>query len=186
MIADRIENDSDALRELAGWILRDGIDCDHLENYMRALLAKHLVELSASCRYGAMKAIECCTGLGSMGVAGYFCEMATRIDSRSSPIGQSSFQSCDRSTAFGSAPARNSDLDVSVSSDRFSRLPELIAAVAFTTVGLLLIPADGGDVTLRALAASLYLAIGFIHAGVAIHSAWRNAHAKHMKLRSVR
>ncbi len=190
MIIDRIDNESDSLRELARWILRDGIDCDHLEDYMRSLLDGHLIELNASCRYGAMAAVECCAGLGAVDVARYLREIALQIECENSAVRRPRMLTgghglpLEVPTKRRLEPIQNITSYVLESGSRFSWLPELIASVAFITVGILLMPAEYGNEHLRILAASMYVIVGVTHAGVAIYSAWRPAHPEAAKLQS--
>jgi hypothetical protein len=190
MIIDRIDNDSDALRELARWILRDGIDCDRLEDYMRSLLDGPLIELNASCRYGAMAAVECCAGLGALEVARYLREIALHLECENPAVRRPRMLTgchglpLEVSTKRRLEPIQNITSYVLESGSRSSWLPELIASVAFITVGILLMPAECGNEHLRILAASMYVIVGVTHAGVGIYSAWRAAHPEAAKLQS--
>jgi len=66
---DHEETAATAMRMLAQWVLRDGIDSDHLEAYMRELLSSRLVELPALCRLEATVTARCFAGLPAREVA---------------------------------------------------------------------------------------------------------------------
>jgi hypothetical protein len=185
MIANCTESASDALRELAGWLVRDGIDADHLEVYMSQLLHHQLMELHASCRFQAMEVVRQGATLSAAGVAARLCSVADGIDNgnfanelgRTAGRRVSSSHVQRRQRPTDSAKA-GSDHTSALSGGALSWLPEVIGAAAFTTIALLLMPSECGDFSLRVMAASMYGLVGLTHAAVAIHSAWQSVHAQ--------
>ncbi len=185
MIAPCTESASDALRELAGWLVRDGIDADHLEVYMSQLLHHHLMELHASCRFQAMEVIRQGATLIAAGVAARLRSVADGIENGNfaNELGRtaehrvlsSHFQRRQRPVASAKA---GSDHTSVLSDGALSWLPEVIGTVTFTTIALLLMRTECGDFSLRVMAASMYGLVGLTHAAVAIHSAWQSVHAQ--------
>jgi hypothetical protein len=175
MCGDGTKSAPRALRELAQWVLREGIDSDHLEDYMQCLLSSNLIELHASCRYEAMVIARRFAGLGAVDVACHLRQTAFEIERRSLVSGPSIGQNlCCKSINVSSKP-RGSELiparlkKISECKLQISSVPELIAAVAFTTVGILLMSDGFGDVTLRAMAVSMCGVVVLIYAAAVIH-----------------
>jgi hypothetical protein len=183
MTADRTEKTSDELRELARIVVRDRIDAAHFAAYMQGLLANHLIELDATCRCEAMKLCQHCSDLSDLELAGHLYETAAAIERGGSSSGRSLNRVCGQ-LAYGKSRQQLLELaqgqrrSFQASRKRVSWFPEIIAAVAFLTVGVFLLrPNEYGDLTLRLIASGVCGLVGIANAVVAIHAAWQNAHA---------
>jgi hypothetical protein len=183
MSGDDTETPSQALRELARLVARDGVDSDHLEEYMRRLLSKHLIELHSACRYEARVVALGFTGLDAPDVAGHLCERACELEQNSAALASSASQrwrqQSVRPISIISAirPIRARPFEVPVRWHLSLWLPQLIAAVVCIGVGVsLLLCIECDDSTLRLMAASACGLLGFIYATEGIRSAWRSAH----------
>jgi hypothetical protein len=182
MTVKETESAPQALRELAGWVIRDHVDSEHLGGYMCRLLNEHLVELHASCRYEAMVVARCFAGLGPMEVASELCRRAWELERtpaayatcppwgvrhKASPTGAQGrmTNSIQRRSRAGQACGY-----------RFKWFPELIAATVYTAVGVWLLWFDPGDDLLRLTAAGGFGLLGFISAAEAILVTRRDPH----------
>lgn len=76
----RQETVSHALRDLADRILRDSVDSDRLEAYVRQLLETHLVELHTACRREVPLLAHCVVKLGPQELATILRETANDFD----------------------------------------------------------------------------------------------------------
>jgi hypothetical protein len=151
-------------------VLRDGIDSEHLAEYMQRLLTDDLIELDAACRRQANELCHTPSVLSSLDLAGHFYEAAVDLERASA-----SHQTDGRRFPPG-APQRSRS--IAMGRERVSPLPEIVAAMAFTAAAAFLFrPEEGGDVPLRLIASGMFGLISLAHASVAIHEVWQNAHA---------
>lgn len=143
MCGDSQEAAPQALRELAHWVVRDGIDSDHLDGYMHTLLSDRLVELHAECRLQAIAVVRSCGGLGPRDVASRLCEVAREIERVGPTHGESS--------EFGFRPrilpahamaqadcvaAERRPGDVRHPAEHASYMPEFIVSILFMAIGM--------------------------------------------------
>ncbi|MDB5293190.1 MAG: hypothetical protein JWL69_4431 [Phycisphaerales bacterium] len=182
MSSDDIETASQALRELARWVIRDGVDSDHLEDYMLGLLNKHLIELHATCRYQAPVVARCFAGLPARDLAAHLCRSACELERTRSALGTLTPRKLPQqptnpvSARRRGGPIQGRPSDVPECGHLCSWFPELVAALVFSTLGVLLLKICD-DSALGLVAASGIVCLGLIYTLAAIHLAWRNAHA---------
>ena len=183
MTSDDTETDSQALRELARWVIRDGVDSDHLEDYMRGLLGNHLIELHASCRYQAMVVTRCFAGLTAQEVAARLRENARELERTRAALRASTRQKLWHQQTNSASetprvhPIRGRRLELPASREQLSWVPEFIAAVVFTTLGVSMFSWSCSDPVLRLVAASGYSGLGLIYAELAaVCATWHNSH----------
>jgi hypothetical protein len=176
------ETASQALHELARWVIRDRVDNDHLEDYMRGLLSKRLIELHASCRYEAIVVARHFRCLGAREVACHLHKRARELERTSSVF--PAYTPWDlRQKAVSSislhpkvSPIRTRQAEVPVRRDLLSWIPEMIASIVCIGVGVSLLYVECDDSILHLTAIIGYVILGFIFAIAALHAAWRNAH----------
>jgi hypothetical protein len=160
------ESGPQALRELARWVIRDGVDAKHIEDYMRRLLSNHLIELHASCRCEAIVVARCFADMGSRSVACHLCERAFEMEQTSSLFSASAPRRLKQRAV--SSIFKRRVFGLPCGECRFSLLPEVIAATVYTGVSVLVLRAQCDDSTLCLTAASLYGLLGLLYASAAI------------------
>jgi len=182
MSGDDRETASQALRELARSIVREGVDGDHLEEYMYKLINKRLIELHGSCRYEVLVAARSLSGLGARDVATHLCNRACELEQIYFAFAPSLPPAGRTQTAISATEHRVIDqtrrpsYEVPTCRPLPGWFPETIAAIVYTGLGILLLRPESGNANLRLTAASAFCLLGMINAMVAIHSAWRYAH----------
>jgi hypothetical protein len=169
MSSDDEESAAGALRELARWVIRDGVDSDHLEDYVAALLGGNLIELHASCRYEAIILSRTFTGHCPRDVADQLCATASELERDPSKVALSHpVQSRQYSSDPGASGPRVRCTQPRVSKTQEYQcappwLPEIIAAFVFTGLFVLCLFSDSSDTSLWLTDAAGFGCLGFIY-----------------------
>lgn len=182
---DDTESGSQALREFARLVLRDGVDSHHLEGYVQRLLAKDLIELHASCRYEAIVVCRYFKHLDSRKVAAHLLKRARERELECSSLSATTLTSTAYIRPSTKSPCGHDKSPLSpnrysaplIHAKRTSWLMELIAAGITAAVGVVLLESRGGDASFRIASSGAYCTISLIYSCIAAHSIWRNMHA---------
>lgn len=193
MTHDDDEAAARAMRQLARWVLRDGVDSDHLDWYMRELLSARLVELPALCRLEAAVMSRCFAGLPAREVASCLYERACRLEQVALPLAASlPLRTCSK---VNPAPrAQSADRAGQIrppavrAARRASPVPEFIACVVFTFLAAAILlgwpphapsrPIGSDDALLRFTAAATCVFTGMLYACEGARLAWRNSRTR--------
>lgn len=174
------ETASEALRQLAEWVVREDVNSGRLEQYMGELLSQRLIELHAVCRFEAIQLARGNSEMGSSDVGAWLCQVAGELERKAVAVGimrDHDFTPIEAEAGPATCRLEFNPGQRRRASDqrRLSWLPECIAGVAFISIAICLMRGGSGDFRLRSLACSSCALIGICHGGVAIYSLWQNA-----------
>jgi hypothetical protein len=140
MSGNQQEDAPQALRELAQWVVRDGVDSDHLNGYMHRLLSARLVELHAECRRQAMVLGHRGAGLPPRDVAFRLCQTAREIEQAACHAPSAPSDRCGTPPGVGAMVQVDCDVRrrprVTQITEHPSYIPEFVVSFLFLIVGL--------------------------------------------------
>ena len=182
MAGEEIETASGDLRRLASWIIRDGVDSDHLEQYMRGLLNHQLIELHASCRFEAIILARCFASMCPKDVAKHLSELAHELEQTSSNRAGPAQENPQLGVSHlllpvnANRPVESTPAHGRVRGHLSSWLPEAFAALSCTAISVALLQPNGGDAALRVTAASGCGFLSILYATEVIRVVWHYRH----------